>query len=676
MPYINQPLQVTEGIQSTEDFTPQSTPHYVEGDKVRFVDGFPEKIGGWDSLSFPPPRVINGVSRLTYSFIFDNNINYLIGTHTNLYHILSSRLTNITPLKTTSVSLNNAFSTIYGSLSTDPFTSTSGSPTLVVTDTGHDLVNGDIINISGATAFDGIPAGELNASHVVGDVTTNTYEITVTTSATSSSSGGGASVIRSTRLISVSLTDHGYLSGDNVRIANTTSAVGGITAAQIDGTYSIRKVTTNSFTVDVLVAFATSSATGGSTADLFEEIDNGTQDPTSGTGYGLGRYGVGLYGVPKTSLNPTLPTIWSADRFGDLVVTTPGTQTGLYAWDASPANLPTLVANAPTAINYVFVSNEITVTLGANGVGNRIQWSDQGNLTTWSATAENRAGSDDIEGAGDFISHASLRGFNLLFTREQVYSFRYIDRPFIWETRQIDPTRGLIATNARVVVNGVCYWMGRDNFYLYKGGNVEIIPSNTIRQSTVKELVFKNINVGQRSKVFAWYNERFNEVWWHYPSGTSLECDRVVTFNIRTFAWGTHQLDRTSAEYPAILGSFPYLVNQTGTVYRHENGNNDETNPLRFSLKTPFFNAGTQPVALGGVHPDSIRNGNISVTLNTKFYPKGTISSTTYTLGDTVDKLAYRRRGRYWQYDISGEELDQEWRSGLWIQEFTPSGRK
>ena len=668
MAYTNQLIETVPGIQPDTDFTQQSTPHYVAGDKVRFVDGYPEKIGGWVILS--TDNTVQGCPRNIYSYLLNNNVNYIIGTHSHLYNLLGTNLINITPVQTTTTVLNNALSTFYGTLANNPIETTDGSAVITITDTAHLLQDGDTVTFSGSTAVNGITAGQINTTHIVGNVTANTYQVTTAGTATSSGSGGGAAVVRATRIVSVADTNS-FTNGDNIVISGLGVSVGGIPAADINGIRRVRNVSGSGYDI-VADSLATSSVSNvGGNIDVAEQIEAGLCDPTTGVGYGLG-----LYGVAKSASSPTPPSIWSFDRFGDLIVLTRGTQTGLYSWNGSTASLPELVTNAPTAIEYVFVSDEICVTLGASGVGNRIQWCDRGNLTTWTATAENRAGQDDIEGASDFISHAQLRGFNLLFTRQQVYSFRYIDRPFVWETKQIDPARGLIAKNARVVVNGVCYWMGRDNFYMYRGGNVEIIPSNTISQSTVKDFVFNDLNAGVESKIFCWYNEEFTEIWWHIPSEGQNEPDKAITYNVRTREWSTHTFERTAAEYPAVLSSFPYLADINGNIYQHERGVNDNTNAMSWTLTTPFFNSGTDPVALGGLHFDSIRNGNITVQLNTKFYPKGSVSTTSYNVADTIDKIAYRRRGRYWQYVISGNALDQSWRAGQFIQELQRSGRK
>lgn len=669
------PLEVVAGVQPSTDATETSTQHYVEADKVRFVDGYPEKIGGWVSKNSVIDGTFRGCARNIYSYTITNATRYLIGTHTGLYSFSAGILRNITPVTTTTTARNNALSTVYDTLGSNPISSTDGSAILTVTDTAHPFNEGDILSFSGATGFNGIAAGDINTTHSIFNITTNTYDIQLTINATGTGAGGGASVVRSSRYVQV-VDANSLTEGDTIEISGLAGALGGISAASINKAHSAINVTTSGYDI-VTDTFATSavSASGGN-IDIARQISAGTCDQSTSEGYGVGLFGVGLYGVPKFSDNVVLPSIWSFDRFGNLIVGTRGNGEELYSYNPSLGGLPEIVTNAPTEINYVFVSNNICVTLGAGGVGNRIQWSDQGNLTTWTGAATNRAGQDDIEGAQDFLSHCSLRGFNLLFTRNQVYSFRFIDKPFVWETKLIDPSRGLIARNARVVVNGVAYWMGLDNFYMYRGGNLEVIPSNTITQCTAKKYVYEAINSGQESKIFAWYNQNFNEIWWHYPTENEQEPNRVIAYNIRTRVWTTHNLTRSAAEAPTVLGEFPLLATRENVLYDHERGSNDDLEPLQWTLKTPAFYAGTGTISLTGLVFDSDHTGDITYTLGTKMYPREDFNETAYTVADTESKIGYKRNGRFWQYTMSGNALNQAWRAGNYYQLALKSGGK
>lgn len=677
MPYDLNPITIQAGCSPTTENTAQSTPHYLLADKVRFVNGFPQKIGGWTSLTLNGIYGINGVPRNIFSYTLNGNIYYLVGTHTNLYLITGQTLFNATPVVTDLETYNNVLATNYATLGSNPMATVDGSNLITVTDAAHKFREGDIITFSGATTFAGLSSGDLNGAKSVGTVTTNTYQFYSATAANATTSGGGASVVRASRVVSVTQAND-YREGDNIVVDHVGSNVGGIANTSIQGIRVVRNVTTSSYDI-VADATATSSAsTAGGQYRIYPEIPDGTENPTTGSGYGMGLYGAGLYGVSKTASSPTDPSIWSFDRFGNLVIATQGNQTGLYSWNSSAGTLPELVANAPTAINYAFVSDNICVTLGASATPNRIKWSDQGNLTTWTATDDtNQAGEDDIEGAGEFLSHVALRGLNLLFTTEAVYSFRYIRRPFIWETKQIDSNSGLLARNARVAVNGVAYWMGRHNFYQYRGGNVEPMGSNSGPESTLKDYVFKNLNSANAGKSFAWYNREYNEIWFHYPSASAIECDSVARYNVLERTWVMDTANRSAAEYPSVLSTFPYMANTGGTVYQHERGNDADGVALPWSITTPFFFTGTKDtVYLGGVYQDNeLTSGTMDITINTKRYPNQIEGSSTYTIDTGDANLIYRKSARYWQYVVGGTGLDQFWRGGAW-QELVKKGSK
>ena len=92
------PMLAVPGVQPITDFTTSSTPHYVAADKIRFRDGFPEKIGGWEVIIIDGNLPINGCCRAIFSYDLTGNIRYLFGTHSNLSYFIGTQLTNITPL--------------------------------------------------------------------------------------------------------------------------------------------------------------------------------------------------------------------------------------------------------------------------------------------------------------------------------------------------------------------------------------------------------------------------------------------------------------------------------------------------------------------------------------------------------------------------------------------------
>jgi len=676
------PITATPGVQPSTDFTTASTPHFVAADKIRFVDGFPEKIGGWAALTID--GTINGCARSIFSYDLNGNVRYLIGTHSNLYNLIGSQLTNITPLVTATTAIANSLDSNFATLGNDPIATVNESNTITITDTATKVRVGDTITLSGATTTNGVPNTEINADHFVRTQSTNSYTVQVDTEATSTGSGGGASVVQATKIVTVNQTAHSFPDGARIKILAAT-AFAGIPAGDLNIEHVIRNTSTNAYDI-VVDTTATSSVSGGGGASttVQGEIVDGNCDATAAQGYGAGFYGIGLYGTALVSSSGTVDArVWVFDRFGNNIVMTPGQQTGVFTWDSDTTVAPVALTNAPTAVNYVYTSNEIVVTLGEGGVGNRRKWSDQGVSTIWTAAATNQAGEDDIESAGEFLSHIRVRGINLEFTESQVYTSRYIGRPLIWETKLLDDKSGIIAKNARVQHNGVAYWMGSDNFYYYRGGNVEIIPSNTTNETTLKKFVFGNISAAQKSKIFCWFNRRFNEVWWHYPSANATEPDRIVRLNVKDLTWTTDTLERSAGEYPTQLKSLPLLASvadndATSTIYQHEQGTDDNGAALTWSLTTPFFDAGTDTANVIQVIPDSLQVGNITCTVNVKKYPQSATNygSQTLTITPTTEVQSFRENSRFIQYVLTGSAVGQSWRAGRWLQVVSKGGRR
>lgn len=683
---ISRDILLTSGVQPSTDFTTASTPHFVEADKVRFRDGFPEKIGGWESVTINNNDPVNGCARSIFSYNLAGNVRYLIGTESNLYSLLGSQLTNITPLVTATTAIANSLDSNFGTLANKPIATVNGSNTVTITDTATKVRVCDTITFSGSTAVNGIPAIEINTSHFIRTQSTNSYTFIVTTPATSTGSGGGASVVQETPIITVNQTAHSFPSGARIKMLAAT-AFAGIPAGDINLEHIIRNISPNAYDITVATT-ATSSVSGGGGASttVQGEIADGLCDATAAQGYGAGLYGVGLYGTALVSSSGEIPVrSWITDRFGNNIITTPGDQTGVFTWDSVTTVAPVLLSNAPTAVNYVFVSNEIVVTLGAGGVGNRVQWSDQGDSTDWTPASTNQAGQDDIEGASTFISHLKVKGINLLFTDTQVYTMRYIRRPFIWEIKLLDDKSGIIAKNARVQHNGVGYWQGSDNFYHYRSGNVQIIPSNTTKETTLKKFIYNNITSSQKSKIFMWFNRAFNEVWTHYPSIASSEPDKMANFNVKDLTWTSDTHDRSAGEYPTPLKEFPYLAkvasdDATSTIFQHEKGKDDDGISLAFSVSTHFFDTGRDTANVLGIIPDSIQTGgtNITCTVNVKKYPQSDklYGTTALTITPTTEIQSFRQNSRFIQYIISGNALGQSWRSGRWLEVLARGGSR
>lgn len=662
------PIDVQPTFTPTTDNTALAAGGYTSMDKIQFVDGAPETIAGWASIIFSNSATISGKCRTIYSQYINGDPYLLLGTHTYLYSNLGSTLTNITPLVTATTNLGtDPITTYYDTLGSNPLTTVNGSKTVTVAHASHRYIAGDIITMSGAATTNGIPNTDLNVPLIVRSVVAGvSYTISVNTAATSSGTGGGASVVIASGLITVTDNAHGFSNGDRVLLAAAT-ATRGLTTGQLNKEHIIRNKATNTY--DIMTGgTSTSGGTGGGSAPVTRrgQIPAGEANASSGIGYSAGLYGDGIYSAAAVSSSTNiLPRIWSMSAYGSDVILTAGSQTGVYRWAGDNATAPVAVTNAPTAVNYVFVDREIVVTLGSDGVGNRVKTSDRGQSTTWAGTKQNEVFEDDVEGAGTFISHANIGGVNLLFTNNEMYTMSYLGKPVIWQIQRRYPI-GIIAQNARVVVEDVCYFMSSENLYSYDGSILRPLMTKKFLK-----YIYKNINRTQQSKCFMSYREKNNQLIIRWCSASSNEPDLYIHYNIRDGSAAAGTMDRTAEEYPYALTSNPRAISSSSTLYQHEFGVNDDGAAMNWYLETGYLDSGKTVIAVHGVIPDSVQTGNITYTCTVKDYPQSseervaaaqTISPTT----DIVNLDETIIRGKIRKHRLEGNTLNGAWRAGGW----------
>jgi hypothetical protein len=171
------PINPPPGVVVTETSRMAEGRWILPFDKVRFVRGRPQKIGGSTRVS---STAMSGTPRATLCWQdFLQNGYVACGTFRKLYAFDSGFvLTDITPFRLTGTFANN------------PFTTQSGSTSVQVTLSANGAGVGDTVIIAGATTFNGVT---LNGTFIVQSVIDlNNFTVTAATTATGNGAGGGA----------------------------------------------------------------------------------------------------------------------------------------------------------------------------------------------------------------------------------------------------------------------------------------------------------------------------------------------------------------------------------------------------------------------------------------------------------------------------------------------------
>ena len=578
---------------------------YYESDKVRFRQGTPEKIGGWQRIS---ADTFLGVCRSLWNWVTLLGRNFLgLGTNLKYYIENGGVYYDITPLRTIDTT---------GTL-VNPFTTNLGTPTSVsVASAAHGLYIGDVVFFTGATAVGGVPAAELNTRHVVVTVpTSGTFTIVVTTAATSVATGGGTVTftyynytktltnpfttnLTNPTLVQVTDTANGVSVGDFVTFSNA-SPVGGVT---IVGEYTVTEfIDANNYYITSAVP-AVSVATGGGTVYVQYQIPVGSEFQVPTEGWGVGTWGSGLWGIG--SLLTAQIRLWNNTNFGENLIYAPRGG-ALYYWQpvvdgltnrgkavqtlAGASNVPLYVGNlvVSDASRFVicFGTNDILSTVFDPML---IRWSDQESVTEWTPAITNQAGSVRLSHGSSIVSVLQSRQEILVWTDSTLYSLQYLGPPFVWGTQLLGDNVSIAGPNAAALASGITYWMGVDKFYKYDG------TVKTLR-CDLRQYIYNDINISQFNQVFASTNEGFNEVWFFYCSFESFTVDRYVVYNYVEDIWYYGTMAR-SAWLDTGLRDYPLAATYANNIVNHEVGVDDgmlaTPLPIEATITTAQFDIG------------------------------------------------------------------------------------
>lgn len=158
-------------------------------------------------------------------------------------------------------------------MAANPVATTNTSTTVTITSAAHGLITGDAVTLAGLAATGGVPAGELNATHIVTVVDANTYTITSTTAATSTvAAGGGAGGTKtdmpfvtqsSSADVIVRQVGHGLVDNEVVTLTGNTAIIGTIPANDFNGTFVVNVIDDDHYEITVASTAAATAVGGG-----------------------------------------------------------------------------------------------------------------------------------------------------------------------------------------------------------------------------------------------------------------------------------------------------------------------------------------------------------------------------------------------------------------------------
>jgi hypothetical protein len=643
MPFIK--LQFKPGV--NRDQTNYSNEGgWFECDKIRFRSGYPEKLGGWQRSA---PSDFVGYCRQMLNWITTYNDDMLaMGTNAKVYIEIAGNFYDITPLR-----------------DTDPVLSST--------------VTNNCINTTNATT-------------------------TIT--------------------VNLGATAHGAQTGDYVVIAGVTgsgspSAIGGIPITEINGTYEITRVDNFIFTYTVsTAATSTVSAAGGTAIDLSFQISPGNAITVGGYGWNVGTWSRGDWGTGTITPVFLPQRDWWFDNFdNDLVMnirngegywwvrgttedpgpalSTPAIRLADYADDegfdpnAVPAQIMQLLVSQQDRHLIAFGA----VPFGSTNIADfdplLIRWADQDTPGDWTPTQTNTAGDLRVSRGSRIVRALPTRQEILVWTDTHLFTLQFLGTSDVFGLQEYADNISVMSPRAMASAANITYWMGQDKFYAYTG-RVETLPCS------LRNHVFNNFNINQADQVVCGTNERWNEIWWFYPTEQSDYNDAYVVYNHLERIWYYGTIDRT-AWLDTALRNYPQATNtpggtNAGTLYIHEFGVNDDALPMDSYIQSSDFDLedGDQFMLTRRILPDINFSGSVAdnpeVTLQIRprNFPgssfSGDAADTQRVIETSVnqytDQIFVRARARQMALKIQSDTLGVNWQLGAPRLDARPDGRR
>lgn len=585
---------------------------YYESEKVRFLSGYPQKIGGWISAA---TVLIRGVCRGMFNYITSNSDNILwIGTNSHLYAEVGGNLRDLTPARATftSPATDNCFDT------------TNGSRIVNVNIVAHGVAAaGEFVTFSGVVGpIGGVPQSEFNAEfQVYATVDANNFQIQVTTTATSTVTGGGTAI----------------------------TAVFPILAGY--------------------------------------EVD------TYGYGWGAGTYSRDAWGSGTLTPIVLQQRDWFYDQFdNDSVMNIRNGTPYYWAYDNSFSIRAIPMATAATTAGFVGadVPDEVMQLMvsqndrhlcafGATQFGSAdfdpmlIRWASQAAPLNWTPSTVNSAGFYRLSRGSKIVRAIATRQEILVLTDSTLYSMQFLGTTEVFSFQEMADNVSIAGPRAIAVANNVTYWMGLDKFYVYSG-RLETLPC------TLRNHVFGNINYEQSEQIISGTNERWNEVWWFYPTGNSTAPNAYVIYNYAEQIWYYGNLTRT-AWLDTPMRAYPQAVNGQ-YLYSHENGIDADGEAMTSYIVTSDFDIvdGDEFLLVRRMIPDINFQGStaaspqVLLTVKPRNFPGSNYInanqpmvelSSTVPVEQYTEQVFIRARARQMGLKIYSDGLGVMWQMGL-----------
>jgi hypothetical protein len=629
-------IQTAPGIQ--RDGTQFAAPSYIDGEWVRFQNGKPRKISGYNGAFLNAAGISRGMIMSA-----SNGINYVNSGYSNGIQQWTTDNDDAIGFGPTAINVVGFVSTVVitaggtlytaGTYTAVPITATTGTgclatvvvfggavTSITVTTAGVGYIYGASVSISAAT-IGGTGSGF--AGYVSALTTYNP----------------GANTLWQF--------DIGYDAGGNGK-SNLIAHPG-------------QNLNDISSTVNSPVMYGEFTGTTLSTIGIFTAVGTTTNASTTVTfattniaiGPGVSVSGSGIVAGTTVVSASLVASVWTVI----LSVAATASATVTLTFD----NKVSVSGGCVMLYPYLFV-------YGNDGL---IKNCSAGNFDCWTASDAN----ENNISSSKVVKGLPLRGgttspAGLFWTLDSVVRVTYApttvgNATFYWKYDLITQQSSILSSQCVIEYDGIFYWIGTDRFLMYNGVVQEVENKQNMNY------FFDNLNYAQRQKVWVSKIPRWGEIWWFFPSGSSTECNDAIIYNLRDKCWydaGQALGARRSAGVFSEVFRRPIWggaeQNTTGlyTLWQHEIGTNrvytNNVTAINSFFETNVVGASTGLVGTvpsgdnlwtrcERIEPDFVQSQDMTVTVTGKGYADDLdIPSTPYPFSPDTLKIDMKEQRR------------------------------
>ena len=601
---------------------------WFECDKIRFIDGYPEKLNGWARYS---PTNVTGTCRALFGYVTSFLDDFLaIGTNSKVFLEVGENFNDITPIRSTTSAGDVTFS------------ATNGSSTITVTDTSHEAETGDFVTFSDAASLGGnITAVVLNQNYEITKVDDNTYTIlarnfggdAILANSSDSGNGGGATVGEYEVNVGLGEISFGY--------GWTTSTWGRLAW----GAGSLRPI------INPLTVW------------FFDNFDNDLVMNVA-----TNSKGAIYYWERGTSADPTSAL---------------GTRAGLLS---SRPN----ASDVPAEVGQIMVSqvDRHLIAFGATPFGGGdfdpllIRFANQDEPENFTPARTNSAGFIRVSSGSRIITAFRTRQEILVYTDVSIHSMQFLGTDDVFGLNELDDNISVASARCIAGASNVVYWMGADKFYVYNG-RVDTLPCS------LRDYVFNNINFNALAYVYAGTVEAQSEIWWFYPTADSTTNNAYIVYNYKDNIWFYGNLNR-SAWLDSHVRQYPQAVGDN-ILFDHETSNDADGSAMSSFITSSDFDIGDGDkfTLVKRIIPDVDFSGSegaeptVKLTVKPRNFPgnkSGTNEADQRVIETDVnvytEQVFMRARARQLGFKISSDKLGTKWQLGSPRIDGRPDGRR